>query len=102
MHPAIAQHLPAISNICQRFHIKRLEVFGSAARASDFSAEHSDADFLIEFAEDAQPGFHDFFAAKQALEAQLGRGVDLVETGSVKNPFVMASINAHKETVYAA
>ena len=102
MHTAIAQHLPAISSICQRFHIQRLEVFGSAARASDFNPECSDADFLIEFAPDAQPDLNDFFAAKQALEAQLGRGVDLVETGSIKNPFVLASINAHKETVYAA
>lgn len=102
MHSAIARHLPAISSICQRFHIKRLEVFGSAARASDFNPNCSDADFLIEFAQDAQPGLHDFFGAKQALEAELGRGVDLVETGSVRNPFVLASINAHKETVYAA
>ena len=102
MHTAIAQHLSAISSICQRFHIQRLEVFGSAARASDFNPECSDADFLIEFAPGAQSDLNDFFAAKQALEAQLGRGVDLVETGSIRNPFVLASINAHKETVYAA
>ena len=102
MHTAIAQHLPAIASICQRFHIQRLEVFGSAARASDFNPDCSDADFLIEFAQDARPGLQDFFGAKQALEAQLGRGVDLVETGSIRNPFVLASINAHKEIVYAA
>ena len=102
MHPAIAQHLPAISGICLRFHIRRLEVFGSAARASDFNPAHSDADFLVEFAQDAQLGLRDFFGAKQALEMQLGRGVDLVESGSVRNPFVLASINAHKENVYAA
>ena len=102
MHPAIAQHLPAISGICQRFHIERLEVFGSAARASDFNPVHSDADFLVEFAQDAHPGLRDFFGAKQALEAELGRSVDLVETGSVRNPFLLASINAHRETVYAA
>ncbi len=102
MHHAIAQHLPAISSICQRFHIKRLEVFGSAARESDFNLEGSDVDFLIEFAQDAQPGLRDFFAAKHALEAELGRSVDLVETGAVRNPFVLASINAHRETVYAS
>lgn len=102
MHATIAQHLPAISSICQRFHIQRLEVFGSAARASDFNPDSSDADFLVEFAHDAQPGFRDFFGAKTALEAALGRNVDLVEFGSVKNPFVLASINAYKETVYAA
>jgi len=36
MHPAIAQHRSGISAICQRFGIRRLEVFGSAARADDF------------------------------------------------------------------
>jgi predicted nucleotidyltransferase len=102
MHSTIAQHLPAITSICQRFHIQRLEVFGSAARASDFNPQTSDADFLVEFGPDVQPGLHDFFGAKAALEATLGRDVDLVESGAVKNPFILASINAYKETVYAA
>ncbi len=102
MHPAIEQHKPAISGICERFHIKRLEVFGSAARASDFNPESSDADFLVEFAADADHGLQLFFGAKTALEKALGRGVDLIESGSVKNPFVLAAINAHKESVYAA
>ena len=47
MHPAIAQHRADISAICQRYQIRRLEVFGSAARADDFDTEHSDADFLV-------------------------------------------------------
>ena len=47
MHPAIAQHRPGIAAICQRYGIRRLEVFGSAARADDFDPEHSDADFLF-------------------------------------------------------
>jgi predicted nucleotidyltransferase len=102
MHPAIAQHTSEISSICRRFHIKRLEVFGSAARASDFNPETSDVDFLVEFTTDADHGLQTFFGAKAALESVLGRGVDLVESGAVKNPFVLASINAHKEPVYAA
>ena len=102
MHTAIAQHKFAISGICKRFHIKRLEVFGSAARAVDFNPESSDADFLVEFAPDAEPGLETFFGARAALEQTLGRSVDLVEAGSVKNPFVLAAINAHKEAVYAA
>ncbi len=102
MHPAIAQHQSAIKSICQRFHIKRLEVFGSAARANDFNPLTSDADFLVEFAPDAQPGLQTFFGAKNALESLLGRGVDLVESGSIRNPFVLAAINAHKEPIYAA
>lgn len=102
MHPAIAQHRSGISAICQRYRISRLEVFGSAARIDDFDPATSDADFLVEFAPDAQPGLDAFFGAKADLERLLGRGVDLVEPGAVRNPYVLASINRNREPVYAA
>ena len=102
MHSAIAQHRLGISAICQRYRISRLEVFGSAARSVDFNPDSSDADFLVEFAPDAQPGLDVFFGAKAALEQLLGRNVDLVESGAVRNPYVLASINRNREAVYAA
>ena len=102
MHPAIAQHSTGIADICQRFHVSRLEVFGSAARADDFNPATSDVDFLIHFAGGAAPSLQDFFGAKSALENLLGRAVDLVEPGALRNPYVLASINASREAVYAA
>ncbi|QDL55032.1 nucleotidyltransferase family protein [Rhodoferax aquaticus] len=102
MHPAISQHRSGISAICQRYRIQRLDVFGSAARADDFDPANSDADFLVEFAPGVQPGLNSLFGAKADLEALLGRGVDLVEPGAVRNPYVLASINSHREAIYAA
>lgn len=102
MHAAIAQHRNGISAICQRYRIQRLEVFGSAARADDFDPDHSDVDFLVEFAPDFQPGLNSIFGAKAELEALLGRGVDLVEPGAVRNPYVLATINRNREAIYAA
>jgi len=102
MHAAIAQHRDAIAAICLRYRISRLEVFGSAARADDFDPACSDADFLVEFAENAPPDLRSFYGAKSELEQLLGRGVDLVEPGAVRNPYVLASINRHREPVYAA
>ena len=102
MHPAIAQHRADISAICQRYQIRRLEVFGSAARGDDFDAECSDADFLVEFSKVAPADLHRFFGIKSELETLLGRGVDLIEPGAVRNPFVLASINRHREAIYAA
>ena len=102
MHPAIAQHRTGIATICQRFHVSRLEVFGSAARADDFNPATSDVDFLIEFAEDAAPGLQDFFGAKTALEHLLGRPVDLIEPGAVRNPYVLASINQQRAIIFPA
>ena len=101
MHPAISQHRPGIVGICQRYGIRRLEVFGSAARANDFDPAHSDADFLVEFASGVQPGVNAIFAAKADLEALLGRGVDLVEPGAVRNPYVLANINRDHEVIFS-
>ena len=101
MHHAISQHRPGIAGICQRYGIRRLEVFGSAARANDFDPAHSDADFLVEFASGVQPGLNAIFGAKADLEALLGRGVDLVEPGAVRNPYVLANINRDHEVIFS-
>ena len=102
MHPAIAQHRSGIAGICQRYGIQRLEVFGSAARATDFDPTQSDADFLVEFASGVQPGLNAIFGAKADLESLLGRGVDLVEPDAVRNPYVLANINRHHEIIFSA
>ena len=47
MHPFIHQHQSAIAELCRRYRVQRLEVFGSAARGTDFAEESSDADFLV-------------------------------------------------------
>ncbi len=101
MHPAIAQHLPALASICERYKVRRLEVFGSSARPADFRAD-SDADFLIEFAPEAAADLHRFFGFKEEVETLLGRSVDLVETGSVRNPHVLAEINRDRQRIYGA
>lgn len=102
MHPLIAQHRSGIAVICRRYCISRLDVFGSAARADDFHPSRSDADFLVEFAPDAPAGLNEYFGAKAALEQLLERGLDLVESAAVRNPYVLASINRHRKIVYAA
>lgn len=102
MHPAIARHRTAIADICLRFGIRRLDLFGSAARGVDFDLSASDADFLVEFAQPGSGGLQQFFDLKDALERLLGRDVDLVELGAVSNPFVLKSIETSRETVYAA
>lgn len=102
MHPAIAQHLSAIAAICRRYAIRRLDVFGSAARGGDFDPGRSDADFLVEFAPGAPVSLERFYGAKAELERLLGRSVDLVEPDAVRNPYVRASIDRHRQNVYAA
>jgi predicted nucleotidyltransferase len=103
VHPLIEQRRADIALLCRRYGVQRLEVFGSAARAAEFDPATSDADFLVDF----EPGgevapLEQFFGLADALAHLLGRPVDLVERGAVRNPFVLAGINRSREVVFAA
>lgn len=103
MHAAIASHLTDLAGLCRRYGVARLEVFGSAARGSDFDPQRSDADFLVMFTKDAALSpLSQYIGFAEALEDLLGRKVDLVDRESVRNPFVSAAIDRDREVVYAA
>jgi uncharacterized protein len=63
-----------ITDFCQRHHIRKLAIFGSALRY-DFGPD-SDVDVLVEFEPGHVPGLA-FFGIEQELSAILGRKVDL-------------------------
>jgi hypothetical protein len=56
MIPAIARHRNELATLCRRYHVRRLEQFGSAA-AGDFNPESSDLDFLVMFEELDPPAY---------------------------------------------
>ena len=49
INAAIADKREELAELCRRYDVARLEVFGSAARGTNFDPETSDADFLVEF-----------------------------------------------------
>ena len=103
MHQLIRQKRKDIETICRRFHVRRLEVIGSAARGEDFDAQTSDVDFLVDL--DHHPSLRPleaYFGLQAALAELLGRPVDLIEPASLRNPYVRASIERSREVVYAA
>ena len=103
MHAAIADKREELADLCRRYGVARLEVFGSAARGTDFDLESSDADFLVEFDPDSNlPPFEQFFGLADALSEALGRPVDLVESHEFRNPYLRASIDESREVVYAS
>ena len=97
----IEQHRPAIASLCLRFGVRRLEVFGSAA-AGRFDPARSDVDFLVEFDDDPANLFQRYFGLAEALEQLLGRKVDLVSAGTLRNPYFIASVNRSRQIVYAS
>ena len=103
MHREIADRREALAELCRRFGVARLEVFGSAARGDDFDPARSDADFLVTFGRRDDTGWMgQYFDFSAALEALLGRKVDLVEPQAIRNPYLLAGINRARELVYAA
>ena len=103
MHFLVEDKRQEIDALCRRFDVRRLEVFGSAARGFDFQPEASDVDFLVEFDPASRLSPLDgFFGLQAELSTLLGRPVDLAEAGAVRNPYVLASIERNREVVYAA
>ena len=95
-------HRQELADLCRNYRVRRLDVFGSAAR-DNFDEESSDVDFLIEFDDmphaeraDAYLGF------LTDVEALLRRRIDLVEVGAVRNPYLLRGIEESRELVYAA
>jgi predicted nucleotidyltransferase len=100
MHAAISANQERIREICQRFHVKRLEAFGSASTGA-FDAERSDFDFMVEFdLRNDVNVFDAYFGLKEALEELLGRRVDLVMPSALRNPYFRASVERQLQPVY--
>ena len=74
----IEDHRKQIAELCRRYGVKRLELFGSAARGEDFDPVRSDIDFLVEFSEEQAPSLNDYLALQEALGELLGRPVELM------------------------
>ena len=102
MQSFVRERSAEIAELCRRFHVRRLDIFGSAARG-DFDPARSDLDFVVEFEPDHPlGGFEIYFWLKEALEALFGRKVDLVSQGAVENPYLRKSIDASRENVHTA
>jgi predicted nucleotidyltransferase len=99
----IASHGKELDALCRRFYVRRLDLFGSAAR-DDFDATRSDLDFVVEFDRNvpAALSLKTFFDFKRELEVLFARAVDLVEPDALRNPFLKASIERSRETLFAA
>lgn len=98
----ISSRREELRELCQRFHVRRLDLFGSAAR-DDFDPARSDLDFLVEFRPTPPGGYADaFFGLKESLEQLFGRPVDLVAAAAIRNPFFRESVEGAKVPLYAA
>lgn len=104
--PAAAYELGAPSQaklaaLCRKYHVRRLGLFGSAARGE--AAPESDVDLLVEF----EPGNAPSLWAEPEMRAAFGalfggRRVDLVPPAALDNPYRRRSILRDLKVLYEA
>lgn len=92
----------AITALCERFGVARLDIFGSALR-DDFRPGESDLDLLVEFRPMDPHALADaYFGLLDALRELLGPDLDLVMADAVKNRYIAREIERTKQLFYAA
>jgi len=102
MNITIEQRRAELERACRQYHVRRLELFGSAAAGSDLPDE-SDLDFLVEFEPPRMGAYADsYFGLLEALEQLFNRPVDLVVASAIKNPYFRESIERTRVLLYAA
>ncbi len=91
-----------LTRLCNQFHVRRLDLFGSATGDS-FDPSRSDLDFVVVF-ETTTPELHAerYFGLLSSLEDLFACHIDLVESGAIKNPYFRQSVESSRVTVYAA
>ena len=91
-----------LASICQRFHVAKLELFGSRAKGE--ARPDSDVDLLVTFEEGRTPGLA-FFAMCLELEALFSSDVDVLTRGAVErdsNSIFKKCVLSYTEDLYAA
>lgn len=102
MNPLIATHRAELEDLCRRYHVRHLALFGSAV-TGEFDQGRSDLDFLVEF-QLLSPAEHAdaYFGLLLALEDLFRRQIDLVEEGASQNPYFVRAVEQSKALLYAA
>lgn len=91
-----------LAALCRRYHVAKLELFGSRAKGT--ARPDSDVDLLVTFAPGKTPGLA-FVALAEEMEILFGHQVDLLTRECVEkdfNPYRREGILAATELLYAA
>lgn len=94
----VRENLPKVRELCVRYGVQELQLFGSAM-GDEFDLEKSDIDLIVVMPE------HDiksYWGLLKSLESLFGRKVDLLEKAAIKNPYMIRAIKANRETLFAA
>ncbi len=87
-----------IEETCRRFHVDRLELFGSALESEK---KANDYDFVVRLGKESRGRLlKDYIGLAESLESLLGKPVELVTEKSLKNPYFREKVMRQKRVVY--
>ena len=89
----------SLKELCRRWQIAELALFGSVARGT--AKSDSDVDLLVTFEPDAPWSTLDLVDLREELTSLFGRPVDLVEERAIRNPYRRTAILRDKSILYA-
>ena len=91
----------ALAELCHRFGVRKLELFGSAVTGK-FNPSRSDLDFIVEFPPeyDFGPWLSRLTDFKRALMELFGRRVDLSLPTALHNPWFRREADKSRVTIY--
>jgi uncharacterized protein len=93
----------ALADACRRFHVRRLDLFGSAATGNGFDPDDSDVDVLVAFDPSVRGNRADaWFGLQEVLERVSGRSVDLLTQESLRNPYLRRRVEAELRPLFQA
>ena len=94
-------HTKELEELCKKFKVKELYLFGSAVAGN--LSQKSDLDFLVSFDRKGYEGaFEQFIGFKNELEQIYGRSVDLYHYKKFRNPIFQKEVERSKKLLYAA
>jgi predicted nucleotidyltransferase len=96
MDRLLRDNLPQIRQLLLQHGVEMAYAFGSAVKGT--RRPDSDLDFIIRFPEDMDMVAYsdNYFNLLHALQQLLNTDVDLVTEKTLKNPYLIQSIDAHK------
>ena len=102
MIPAVAERTAELPEICHRYHVARLDLFGKAVTADSITHEDN-LNFLVEF-QSLPPGDYvdAYFGLMESLEQLLGLPVQMTTDSAIKNPYFRHMVEKSRVNLYAA
>lgn len=100
MLPLIEEHLDEVAELCKRYRVQRLDVFGSAVK-NTFEQGKSDLDFIVRFDAPGEPFYaRRYYQFAEQLQTLFNCPTDVLIDQPFSNPYFRQDVDATRQTVY--